>query len=157
GQRVVLDVRVTALAKSGRLAVSETTGKVVDVLVDNAVVGKTPWQGVLPPGDHTVILRGEGSLGTQPVNAPVVVDRTTPLTLAVEELSATLRVVPQPAGASVAVDRVTVGRGMWEGRVRAGKHVVEIAADGFLPTTREIAIDAGKRQVVEATLSRDPN
>src|SRR5262249_27673080 len=53
-------VRVTAALKplraSGRLRVSENDGKRLEVLVDGALVGVTPWDGVLSLGPHAVVL-----------------------------------------------------------------------------------------------------
>lgn len=157
GQSSVVVVHMSALTQGGRLKVVEDSGKSVDVLVDGAVVGKTPWEGTLPVGEHVVLLRGEGNLGTQPAVAPVRLNQVTPITLVAEQLDATLRVEPVPAGASVAIDGVVVGRGLWEGKLRAGQHKVEVADEGFLPLSKQVALDHDKREVLSAQLERDPN
>src|SRR5262249_57157336 len=126
------DARLRGLVSSGRLRVTEASGRALDVVVDNVVVGKTPWEGTLAAGRHVVALQGEGNLGTQPSEAAVRVNQLTPIALAAEELDAALRVTPTPSSAVVALDEVTVGHGVWEGRVRAGGHKVEIAEEGFL-------------------------
>ena len=156
GQNSVVEAKLQALTQGGRLKITEQSGKAVDVVVDNVVVGKTPWEGTLSVGDHTVWLKGEGNLGTQPAAAPIKLNQVTALALAVEELSAELRVEPTPVGATVAVDGVTVGRGVWDGRLRAGRHKVEVAAEGFIPKLVEITIGAGKRRAVSPELERDP-
>jgi hypothetical protein len=122
--------RLAHLSQAGRLKVVEQTGKSLDVVLDNVVVGKTPWEGPLATGDHVVFLRSD-EIGTQPASAPVKINQVTPLTLLAEPLTATLRVEPTPAGAAVALDGVNLGNGLWEGRLRAGTHKVEIAAEGF--------------------------
>lgn len=156
GQSKAMAVRLAALTQSGRLQVVEKAGKALDVVVDNIVVGRTPWEGVLAPGEHTVLLRGDGNLGTQPAAAPVRRNQVTPILLVAEELEAALRIEPVPVGASIAVDGVSVGRGLWEGRLRIGAHRIEIAADGFVAMSREVTLGAGKAAVQYVTLERDP-
>ncbi|WP_437308228.1 PEGA domain-containing protein [Sorangium sp. So ce388] len=155
GQTARVAVRLRALVRSGRLRVAERGGKTLDVVVDGSVVGKTPWEGRIAAGDHVVLLRGDGDLGTLPVPVSIELDRTTPLTLEAEELAAALRVKPEPMNASVAIDGVTVGRGLWEGRLRAGAHRVEVAAPGFAPEARRIDVARGERQILRVRLERD--
>jgi hypothetical protein len=157
GQAQVIEAKLGALTQGGRLRVTEQTGRVVNVVVDSVVVGKTPWEGTLAVGEHTVVLQGEGTLGTQPASAPVRLNQLTPLTLVAEELEVTARVEPTPANATVAIDGVSVGRGVWDGKLRAGGHKIEVAAEGFLPSTRELRLSKGQRQVVMAQLERDPS
>ncbi len=121
------------LVQRGGLRVREANGVVLDVIVDGARVGQTPWTGELAPGEHVVLLRGENARGTQPARATVRLGETADLVLAEETLDTTLRVAPTPIGASVALDGVTLGRGVWEGSVREGEHTIEVAAEGFLP------------------------
>jgi len=157
GKQASVEARLQPLTRSGRLRVVEQRGAALTVVIDGAVVGKTPWEGRLPVGEHVVLLLGQGTLGTPPVSVRVDVDRTTPMTLAAEELTARLRVTPVPVNASVAIDAVTVGRGIWEGRLRAGAHKVEVTAPGFLPSSREVRIPQGERRAVVITLRRDPS
>ncbi len=147
--------RLRALVKQGRLPVVEQDHQALSVFVDGSPVGKTPWEGALPPGNHTVFLVGDGDLGSQPVSVPVRLDETTPLTLTAEPLSASLRIVPTPMSANLAIDAVTVGRGAWQGRLRVGPHTVEIAADGFLTESRKVTLTAGNNESVLVTLQRD--
>jgi hypothetical protein len=152
---VRVPVRLRALAASGRLRVAEQGGAALEVIIDGDRVGKTPWEGLLAVGEHVVVLRGEGDMGTQPVSVPVRRGETAPLTLAAEELAAPVRVEPVPVNAGVAVDSVVVGRGIWEGRLRAGRHKIEVAAAGFVTDAREVTLERGKRAVVTVALSRD--
>jgi hypothetical protein len=145
------------LAAAGRLRVAEQGGAALDVIIDGDRVGAAPWEGPLAPGDHVLLLRGEGDLGTLPVAVSVKRNETTRLTLAAEKLTARIRVEPEPVSASVAIDGVTVGQGTWEGRLRAGKHRVEIASQGFTAAAREISLADGQREVVHVPLARDPS
>jgi hypothetical protein len=145
GETVAIQPRLDALPRAGRLRVTEPSGHVVDVVIDNAVVGKTPWEGALAPGDHTVLLRGAWNDGSPPTLAHVELDRTTELRLADEELAGALRVVPDPPDATVSIDGVPVGRGTWDGRLVAGEHEVVVAASGFAGLERRVVLD-GRRQ-----------
>ncbi|MDB4933563.1 MAG: uncharacterized protein JWP87_535 [Labilithrix sp.] len=156
-QSLVVDVKLETLAQSGRLSVTEDGGKGAEVLVDNVVVGKTPWQGLVATGEHVVFLRGEGNLGTQPANATVRINQVTPIVLALEPLDCSLRVEPTPSGASVAVDGVVVGNGLWDGRLRKGRHKIEIAQNGFLPQLRTLDLAPAARDRIAVQLERDPD
>ncbi|MGK3988200.1 PEGA domain-containing protein [Sorangium sp. So ce136] len=155
GQTVPVQARLRRLLRSGRLRVVERTGKTVDVLVDNVVVGRTPWLGPLSVGNHMVALRGEGKLGSQPTAAPVRPQELTTLSLLAEELDASLRVNPTPPGASVWINSVNVGNGVWLGRLKKGQHHVEVKADGFMTGSRTVTLDSGEREVVTLQLERD--
>lgn len=153
-----LEIRLQALTRSGQLKVTESSGRTLDVVVDNATVGRSPWEGSIAVGEHVVTLRGGGmdaSVGTQPVAAPVREGEVTTLSLVAEALEGQTRIVPSPAGAAVAIDGVAVGRGIWEGRLRVGRHRIEVAADGFLPSTRTVTLEAHRRSVVAIELERD--
>jgi len=155
-QTVAVQAKLAPLTRGGRLKISEQAGKSADVIVDNVLVGKTPWEGALPAGGHMVVLRAPDGLGTQPVAAPVRLNEVTALTLTLEQLRAKLRIEPTPAGSNVALDGIAVGRGVWEGPVRGGPHRVEVASEGFLPATRELSLAGDKREVVAVSLERDP-
>lgn len=157
GQTVPVNVQLVALTAGGRLRVAEQTGKALDVLVDNAVVGKTPWEGLLAPGDHVVLLRGEQNLGTQPVVASVKLNLLVSLNLLAEQLDASIRIQPTPGSAMVSIDAIPVGLGTWEGRLRLGPHAIEATADGYLPFKRDVDLKKDATESVVATLERDPN
>ncbi len=157
GQTARITAKMRALTASGRLKVTERGGRALDVLVDGAVVGQTPWEGVLAVGGHTVLLQGKGKLGTQPASAKIKSQQITALALVADELESALRVLPTPADAGVAIDSVPVGNGVWYGRLKAGPHQIEIAAEGFLTTSRKVNIERGGREIVTVQLERDPN
>lgn len=156
GQTTSINVKkMQALTSSGKLRVTERTGQGVDVVVDNVVVGKAPWEGRLSTGSHTVVLRGEGKLGTQPNLAVIKSQELTTLTLLAEELDTSLRVEPTPPGASVWINSVNVGNGVWLGRLKSGRHRVEVKSDGFLPVARTVTLGKGQRENVAISLERD--
>ncbi|KYF82937.1 hypothetical protein BE20_00795 [Sorangium cellulosum] len=155
GRTAPVIVKHVALTESGRLKVTEQSGKAVDVVVDGDVVGQTPWEGTLAVGAHMVVLRGERNLGTGPAAAPVKAGQLTTLSLRAEELEAMLRVDPTPAGAMVTIDGVPVGRGTWEGALRAGAHRIEVRDEGFVPVTRQLNFARGQQEKLTIALPRD--
>ncbi|MFO0615461.1 MAG: PEGA domain-containing protein [Polyangiaceae bacterium] len=148
-----VDGVLTALAVSGELKV--TSDAPADVVVDGVVVGPAPWSGRVAVGPHAVALRAEGDRGTAPAAAPVKADETTALRLEVKALDAALRIEPTPANATVALDGVEIGRGVWEGRLPSGNHTIELAADGFIAAKRPLTLGAGKPEQLRVELERD--
>lgn len=157
GQTIRVTSKLHALTASGRLQVTERTGRALEVLVDNVSVGTTPWEGTLSIGNHTVALRGKGRIGSQPAATPVKQNQVSALALTAEDLDAALRVEPKPAGANVAIDGVPVGNGVWYGWLKSGEHRVEVATDGFVPTSRQVKLERGERALVTVQLDRDSN
>ncbi|MBK7580867.1 MAG: PEGA domain-containing protein [Myxococcales bacterium] len=154
-QKKVVRATLSALAQSGKLAVQEAGGKTLEVVVDGATVGKTPWTGVLSIGTHTVFLRGEGDVGSPPTAAEVRANGTTTLRLEAVVLDGRLRVEPTPANARIDIDGVELGNGVWEGRLKSGAHKVELLAEGFLPYRRDVRLSAGQPEVLRVALERD--
>jgi hypothetical protein len=156
GQREVVHGKLKALSTVGRLVVREAAGKTLDVVVDGAVVGKTPrYEGVLAVGPHTVFLKGEGNLGTAPSQASVKENQAATLTLSAVELDAEIRIEPVPANASVFVDGVEIGNGVWEGRLQSGAHEIEVAGDGFVAYRKRTTLTKGKKELLKISLERD--
>jgi len=157
GQRKTVSAKLTALKASGRLVVREAAGKTLEVVVDGAVVGKTPvYQGVVAAGPHVVFLQeADGNLGTAPTPANVKEGSTTNLTLSAVPLDAEIRVEPTPANARVDIDGVQIGNGVWEGRLPSGPHTVEVAAEGFIPFRKEVRLIKGEHEDVKVRLERD--
>ena len=156
GQRETVNAKLKALSTIGKLVVREAAGKTLDVVVDGAVVGKTPrYEGVLSVGPHTVLLKGEGNLGTAPSQANVKENLAATLTLSAVELDSEIRIEPVPANASVFVDSVQIGNGVWEGRLQSGAHEIEIAGEGFVAYRKTTNLTKGKKELVKVRLERD--
>lgn len=145
------------LVRSGRLRVSEQRGRTLDVIVDGFDVGQTPWEGPIAAGDHTIMLRGDESLGTLPSPFSIALDQRVELSLAAEDLGASIVVRPVPGSASVAVDGLFVGRGVWEGRLRPGDHPIEVVADGYFKEVRRVSLQRGGSESIDIELRRDPS
>lgn len=155
-QTIRARLRKLDLDRAGRLRVTESNQRELNVVIDGHVVGKTPWEGQLRDGEHSVVLEGEDDWGTQPAIVHVTKGKAETLGLVAEQLEASLKVVPSPAGATVAIDGVSVGRGVWQGRVRTGKHRVEIAANGYVLYVHEVTLAKGNNDPIVVKLDRDP-
>lgn len=152
GQTVPLRVNLVPLAESGWLVVRESSGWVVDVVVDGADVGRTPWKGRVRSGGHVVFLRGDGVLGAQPAAVTVRLNQVSEIVLLAEPLEARLEIEPSPRNARVKLDGVPLGPGPWKGAVRADRHQIEVAAEGFFPQVRELHLGANERTTVHVAL-----
>lgn len=154
-QRKLVQAKLQRLAKSGTLVVKEAQGQSLDVVIDGAVVGKSPWQGVLAVGLHGVTLRGEGDIGSLPGAATVRENETATVTLTATKLDAKVRVEPVPASARVDIDGVSVGAGIWEGQLTSGSHTIEVYAPGHVSYRKPITVSSGRREIVRVALERD--
>ncbi len=152
--RIVAQLR--KLDSTGILRVVEQEQRALDVVVDGLVVGKTPLALRMAPGNHVVFLRGEENLGTLPVRIAVQGDNDAPLRLLAEPLESELQVNLQPFDALIAVDSMTLGKGSWSGRVKPGKHTIEVGAEGFLAEKREIDVTRAEKKALTVVLQRDP-
>lgn len=155
-QTILAQLRKLDLDQAGMLRVSEANQRVLDVVIDGSVVGQTPWEGHLREGEHSVVLEGVDDWGTQPTTVPLKKGDNIPLVLNAEQLEANVKIIPTPVGATVAIDKVSVGRGVWQGKVRRGIHRVEIAADGYVLHTNEVSFIKGTNDPMVVTLERDP-
>lgn len=154
-QTVDVDAKLEQLVRAGRLRVIEESGANAEVIVDGVAVGNTPNETVVSPGVHSVHLRGEALLGTQPVTTKVDVDQLAVLRLKLVELPSDLRIEPTPANASIVLDGVPLGQGAWSGRVTAGAHRLEASAEGYSGAVRSITVAAGEHAQSKLVLERD--
>jgi PEGA domain len=154
GETVVATLRLRHVAETGNLFIVEDGGGNFDVIVDSAVVGETPWRGTVSVGRHTVLLR-RGLLGTPPSTVEAKAGETATLTLRAVALDAEIRIVPVPSNANVIVDGVSVGSGIWVGKLPAGTHRLEVVAPQHLPLAKTVVLQRGKLEVVTVNLERD--
>jgi hypothetical protein len=179
GKGAVADLRATS--RTGRLRVSEKHNRVLDVEIDGAVVGRTPWEGLVAAGDHQVRLHGFVRLDAEDEEAAPsppqqahqeALDRTemasdrAPVTvrlyeiagvaLSTRDLDTSLHVEASPTAAAVAVDGKVVGHGTWRGRLPLGDHTVEVTAGGFLPSRQDLRLERRKQREIHVNLARIP-
>jgi hypothetical protein len=155
-QTIAIKVRMARLIQAGRLQVEEGSGKKLDILFDGNVVGQTPWEGPVAVGEHAVELRGAENLGAPPKRISVRLHEQAKVVFTAERLDASLKVTPSPGDASVAIDGIFVGRGLWDGRLRPGAHRIKLVVDGYFPEERKVELAQGSDKVVSVVLRRDP-
>jgi hypothetical protein len=90
-----------------------------------------------------VELRGAENLGALPKRISIRPNERAKMVFTAERLDASLKVAPSPGDASVAIDDIFVGRGIWDGRLRPGAHRVKLVADGYFPEERKVEARAG--------------
>lgn len=152
---VRIEAELRPIGQSGKLSVREEHGGSFDVVVDDGVVGKTPYEGRFPVGEHTVFLRGKGNEGSEPALASIRTHQVTALVLSAEKLDARVQLQPSQKNARLFVDGVPLGLGSWDGHLRAGSHTFEAEAPGYFRLRRESTLPAGTVRV-SLPLERDP-
>lgn len=142
----VKHVRVTlaSWSDSGKLKVRETNGGVFEVLVDGSVVGKTPYEGTLPAGPHSVALRGPNGTGTPVASYSIVAQETKDIVVAAGALPGQLTVIPTPADASVSIDGAPVVRGRLTRELPPGEHTIDVSAP-WCRSERQVVVIANAR------------
>jgi len=157
GETARVNVKLEALRRAGSLRVSESRNAPAQVFVDGGLVGDAPWEGRLSPGRHVVRLGGADRLGTDPVSVAVSENEQSRVALELVPVECHARIAPTPASASVALDGVELGRGVWQGALSCRLHRVEAREEGFVTIRRSVTLEALRQTSVEIELERDPS
>lgn len=109
-----------------------------NVIVDGAVIGHTPFQGELAPGQHTVAVEMDGRM-RQERQITTKEGRDAQLSFALPPLpkEPALTIESEPVGAIVAIDGKDKGRTPFVGAPGSGHHQVVLHMDG----RREVGTD----------------
>ena len=114
-----------------------------NVLVDGAVVGRSPYQGVLQPGEHTVAVELEGHQRRErKVSAREGRDASISFVLSALPKRPALSVESDPVGAQVLVDGKERGRTPLIVALPPGKHEVVLHKEGRRDVATEIDMPA---------------
>jgi PEGA domain len=154
GTRKVIQFELEALDLGGILVVRESSGAQVELLVDGTPMGRTPWRGKVPPGRHWISLQ-QGTRGVPPTSVTLEAGETLSLTLHANELAAQLRIEPSPTNATVVIDGVPVGNGIWAGRLAEGAHRVELTANGYQGQRHDIVLSTGQLRLIRPKLQTE--
>ena len=153
GRRKQVAVQLAPLAGVGALSVTADDGSVLDVSIDGAIVGQTPWQGSVAVGLHSVRLVSGAGRGTAPTSVQVRLKQRSSLQLHPVQLASEALIEPEPPDAAVYIDGVFVGNGAWTGALPAAQHRFEAIAPGYAPFRVELKLAPGKRQRISARLA----
>ncbi len=143
---------LAVLAQAGRLRISDRRGRGLEVVVDGVVVGRSPWEGALAPGDHAVWLAGPVNLGTAPTRGRVIVGQRSELVLNAIELDSVLSVRVTPPDATLVIDGVVVGKGAWSGKLPPGPVAIAASAPGYASDTRTVKLATDGRADLDVVL-----
>lgn len=140
GAMANLDAPLTALVASGGLRVEAGDSGGAEIVIDGAIVGTSPWEGMLSPGVHVVQAR-TAQKGSRLLRTTVITGQTTLARMQMDPLGPYVRVDVAPSSAVLSIDGVEVGKGKWQGVLPAGKHSVEASEDGYFPKREPIELD----------------
>jgi hypothetical protein len=147
-------LQLERLSSVGQLAVEEDSGAAgLEVLIDGAPVGLTPWKGTLRDGPHLVALRGQDT-GTAPQLVTVVVGQQLQRALHAEPLGPEISLHPQPRTAALAIDGVPLGAGTWVGRLPRKSHQIRASEEGYFEANLDLNPTLPGPQDILLTINR---
>lgn len=141
GETTSVDAKLRPLARQGRLSI-EAGMAGLDVHVDGVMVGQTPWEGSLAPGEHVLWLEGP-THGTLPMRTRVIEGRTTRLRPTPTLLGKRLTLTVEPTSAVSSIDGVTIGSGRFSLRLTLGSHRIQAVDVGYVAQTRVVRGEDG--------------
>ncbi len=153
---LAVTAKLEVLARAGRLKVREKSGIEASVVIDNVVVGTTPWEGALSPGDHAVWLRGKSGEGTAPVKANVLVGQRAETVLELTTLHADLHVVATPPSATISIEGVPLGTASWQGRLPLGRFTLVVSAPGYVTQKQVLSFKQDAQKTLRIDLEPVP-
>lgn len=133
---------LTKLPPEPALAItSEPPG--AKVVVDGKELGKTPFIGVVPTGEHVLELKLDQR---RPAQAQIMMpeDRDLDLRFTLEKAEVQhtpiIAISSDPASADVFVDDAPVGKSPYLDELKAGSHKIKVTAPGFQPYEKKLVM-----------------
>ena len=149
-------LEATLLRETGRLVVREAQNRSVDVLLDDVLVGTTPWEGTVAPGKHRVTGKTI-TLRTGAVSAEFEAGKTLEVTLEGRAVMGRLKIRTNVGGASIDIDDAPAGGSPYSNAIDVGVHRVRGRAPGFLANEIEVEIREETATDVLLTLDAAPS
>lgn len=119
------------------------------VFIDGRVLGRTPLQLQLAPGQHELtMVWNSGATATHTVDLAAGDRRTLRLTASEPILPATLEIAVSDRGARISLDGKGVGTGRIEIKLPAGPHEVSVAFSDGSVAKRTIDVSPGARMTL---------
>lgn len=127
------------------------------VYVDGKRVGAAPYTGPVLVGRHTVEVTTADAQFGYTGQVLVRADQAHSMQVMLKPLTGGVKVTSMPAGAALKVDGKEKGKApAIAGKLKPGKHTVELTLSGYKPVTREVVVEAGKELAVEVKLEKRP-
>jgi hypothetical protein len=126
----IVEVKLAAVASQGHIVVHASGTEPLRVIVDGVDVGVTPWEGDLPPGNHSVA----GKSATAQAEAQTVelqAGSRAAVDLVSSATAAHIQIRTNDGKGSIYIDGVVRGEGAFSGDVAPGPHMVIVTRDGF--------------------------
>jgi hypothetical protein len=147
-----VDVKLNPENVAAHVSIRESAGRDVHIFIDDRDEGPAPWEGEVPPGDHTVEAKGPRFASEA---RKLHFDKKERLDVALDAtpLTGHLRLTTIPSSATIRVDGTLVGTGAWEGDVAEGTHKVEVGVEGQPPQRRDVVVTRGQLLVQEVPVA----
>lgn len=147
-QIVKFDLSTEMSGGQGLLKVVSTVPDAT-VFVDGASLGKVPQEKAVSAGEHPVVVRLDGF---KQFEQKVRVDPGATVTVQADlKAVGRLRILSNPANATVVINGLPAGKTPLDTEVEVGEAVVRIEQEGFQPFEQTLSIQGGKTE----TLSRE--
>ena len=150
GQLEVVKMELVVSMDLGTLKIVSTVPE-AEVFIDGAAVGKVPQERRIAVGPHPVMVRLNGYKSFEQT---VHVDAGKTITVSAElKAVGRLRILSTPAGATVTINGIPVGKTPFDSEVEVGDSVVRLEYPGFQAFEQTMSIQGGKTQTVSRELA----
>ena len=151
GQTVTVNVNLNAISVNGQLQVNVNPNG-ANVSLDGVLIGRGDTDRVLPAGQYTLRV---SAAGYQDFQQTITIQNGQTLRVNVslqqQQVNGTLQVLA-PAGSSITLDGVLIGRGNLNRVVPAGQYTVRVTLNGFQDFQQVVNVQAGQTTTVQANL-----
>jgi hypothetical protein len=155
GSPTTLSLQLEPLLERGELTVRTTAlpaGVAAVAVIDGAVVGPTPWSGLVPAGLHTITVRAPGFVGDAVGrDVPFRGHAEVAIDLRPQRHEGRLRATSEDA--DIYLDGRLVGRGQYDAVVPAGEHTLRLTRAGAVENATDVIVHEGETRSVSIQLA----
>ncbi|MDW8250569.1 MAG: PEGA domain-containing protein [Myxococcales bacterium] len=151
GKADKVELNLEAAQKKGMLSVRATGAPSAVVFVDGVEQGLAPWQGEVSADKHTVEIRAKGYV-TESRTEIVPHKGTIVIEVALRPDQGKVRVKTDKPENVIFLDEQEVGKGIWEGVLPSGPHMLKVTRSGAEPYNSQIFVQTDQVGEVQVTL-----
>jgi hypothetical protein len=122
--------------------------------VDSADAGALPYAADLDPGQHTFEAKGDKAVSA-PKQIQVEKRGTYNEVLELHLKAGTIVVNVDVADTEISIDGKVAARGVYEGPLEAGAHVLTVTKEGYVQYKKDLVVDDGQKVVENVTLPKE--
>lgn len=155
GQPVSVDLTLEPVVRQQRIRVtaSGVAGERAEVLVDGVVVGEVPWTGFVETGQRRITVRAQGfAPRTRSVDVKTGSVPTINVSLAETDRRGRVRVTTGNEQNTIYINGRVVGRGRYDGRLRAGEHTLRVMRPGAEGYSSDFVLRPRETRTMNVTL-----